>query len=577
MKCWGYNGYGQLTGTTSYVPSPQDVSGLTSGVAAIATGVYNSCAITTSGGLKCWGYNVNGLVGNGSTASPVRTPADVVGLSSGVVAVAIGYPNACALTSGGAVKCWGSTYGSTPTTVSGLISGAVAIGVGYGVMAALKDDGSVVTWGDNQYGQGGNGSRVALGSIPRAASAVTEKVVALGVGYYTSCAITEKGSPQCWGNNYHGQLGDGTSVERLAPAAVTDLPASGVAEVALGDDFGCARMTSGAVKCWGANAYGQVGDGSTTLRARAVDAAGLTAGVAGLAMSRSAAFARRADGSTVTWGSGVTTPTPSPALGTGHSQVVTGDYHQCVLTSAGGVKCVGANNRGQLGNGSLLPSATLVDVTGLTSGVKSISARGQLSCAVTTGGGAKCWGDNASGILGNGSSSSLSTVPVDVSGLTSGVDFVAAHSAYACAALVAGGVMCWGNSSNGRLGNGVTSSSAQRTPIAVDNLTDRVTSLGLGADRACGATSIGSVLCWGRNYTIPYGGAYALPTYWYSATDYPGLTTGIASISASPSSADPVLCAVTTAGGVVCVGPDWNGVAPGVFPGVPRPVSGFVP
>ncbi|HOY62044.1 MAG TPA: RCC1 repeat-containing protein, partial [bacterium] len=276
------------------------------------------CALTTSGGVKCWGNNDYGILGDGTTTDS-NIPVDVVGLTNGVVSVSSGVMHACALTTSGGVKCWG----------------------------------------DNAHGKLGDGM-ITSSTIPVDVVGLTSGVALISSGAYHTCALTTSGGVKCWGNNDYGQLGDGTNTDRHAPVDVVGLT-SGVASVSSGFDHTCAVTTSGGVKCWGTNYYGQIGDGTTTNSYMPVDVVGLASGVISVS----------------SWSS-----------------------HTCAVTTSGGVKCWGSNENGQLGDGTTTYSYTPVDVVGLTSGIASVSSGNLHTCAVTTSGCVKCWGSNVGGKLG---------------------------------------------------------------------------------------------------------------------------------------------------------------------------------
>jgi len=329
VKCWGRNGSGQLgDGTTSRRLTPVAVSGLVSGVQAIATGAAHSCALTSAGRVKCWGYNGDGELGDGTTSRRL-TPVAVSGLAGGFQAIAAGEAFSCALTSAGGVRCWGgSEYGElgdgtttrrlTPVAVSGLASGVAAIAVGYLHTCALTSAGGVKCWGENDYGQLGDGTTTDR-HAPVDVSGLAGGVTAISAGGGHSCALTSAGGVKCWGSNYLGELGDGTTTRRLTPVGVSGL-AGGVAGIAAGEAHSCALTSAGAVKCWGYNGYGQLGDGTTTDRHAPVAVSGLAAGV---------------------------------------RAITAGGYgHTCALTSAGEVKCWGRNSSGQLGDGTTTETGT---------------------------------------------------------------------------------------------------------------------------------------------------------------------------------------------------------------------------
>jgi len=254
VKCWGVNDYGQLgTGTATLtgchcLPSPVDVSGLTSGIARVSVGASHSCAVTVSGGAKCWGSDFFFELGDGKTSEPgvclssrcSTVPVDVVGLSSGVSSVAAGGSHSCALTTSGGVKCWGDDragqlgddntdpqheFTSTPVDVFGMSSGASAITAGGNNTCALTTSGGVKCWGANDQGELGIGYLTTSGACeciptPTDTLKLGHTVAAVSSGTLYSCAVTGSGGVMCWGSNGGGQLGDGTILGSSRPVAL---------------------------------------------------------------------------------------------------------------------------------------------------------------------------------------------------------------------------------------------------------------------------------------------------------------------------------------------------------------------
>ncbi|MDP5238812.1 hypothetical protein Q9Q94_04690 [Uliginosibacterium sp. 31-16] len=344
----------------------------------VALANSTSCALLTDGTVKCWGSDDFGQLGDGSAndGSNSFQPVTVSGLSN-VVALSGGYSGIsfCALRSNGSVWCWGdnsqgqlgdgtTTNRNQPVQVSGLGSGVLVVSVGQTQACALKSDTTVVCWGKNGWGQLGDGTTTNR-LTPVAVSGLSN-AVGISLSYINSCALIAGGSVKCWGYNGEGQLGNGTTTHSYTPVTVSGL--TGVADIRLFDGGACALKADKSVACWGLNDRGQLGNGSNTNALSPVAVSGLNDVVA---LSRG-----------------------------------------CALRATGGVMCWGRGNYGRLGNGSTSDSNVPVAVTGL-GGVAALSANGNGACSLLSDGGTRCWG--LSYLLGNNSTNDAST-PVSVIG-----------------------------------------------------------------------------------------------------------------------------------------------------------------
>lgn len=342
----------------------------------VAAGTDHTCALTQSGAVFCWGYNEFGQLGNG-TKENSQSPVAVTGLGSGVIAIATGHMHSCALISDGTVKCWGRGKGgelgdsawsdsSTPVTVSGL-SGVVALTLGAGHSCAVLSAGSAKCWGSNYRGQLGDDSDTDSG-VPvtvKGLSAVTS--ISAGSGH--TCAVAG-GMATCWGSNADGQLGNGTTTNSFTPIPVTSL-LSGVAKIASASSHSCALLTSGAVKCWGYNAYGELGDGTRAARRTPVFALSPGDDLTTLISAGYFTCGINHTNGVVCWGTACAwqvegssaeciKPTASSFWSSGILAISGGGYytggHTCALRSDHLVECLGQNSYGQLGIGNLNPT-----------------------------------------------------------------------------------------------------------------------------------------------------------------------------------------------------------------------------
>jgi hypothetical protein len=326
LFCWGRNTQGQLgDGTTSPHNVPREVAGGLS-VALVSGGFNHTCGITSAGAAYCWGSNGSGRLGDGTTTP--RTVPGPIWNGLAFTGISAGSAHTCGTASGDAY-CWGYGpsgqlgYDSTansfvPVPVSGgLVFGGVSAGGDH--TCGVTTGGVAYCWGAGGYGQLGTGS-TARDSIPRQ---VVVNLATVQAGTWHACGLAPAGAAYCWGLNMDGQLGSGTGNQL---DSVPNAVAGGLtfATLSVGSYHTCGITTSGATYCWGFNAQGRLGDGSTTNR---------------------------------------NTPVPVSG-GLTFLSVEAGESHTCGITVGGRVYCWGANFYGDLGDGTFTESHVPVRVKG---------------------------------------------------------------------------------------------------------------------------------------------------------------------------------------------------------------------
>ncbi|MEY4615249.1 MAG: hypothetical protein RJB66_209 [Pseudomonadota bacterium] len=271
LKCWGWNGIGQLgDGTTTNKTTPITIDSGTS-YNQISVGGSHTCGITSGGALKCWGLNNSGQVGDGTTTN--KTSPTTIDSGTLYSLVSAGISHTCAITTGSVLKCWGgNTYGelgddtnnnkSAPTTIdSGTFYSQVVTGHNY--TCGITNSGALKCWGRNENGELGNNPSLSS-KIPTVIDSNTLYAkIAVGGTNNTptpkhTCGITTGGALKCWGSNNKGQLGDGTVESKSTPTLIDGTIT--YAQVSAGYQHTCGITTGGALKCWGDSGRGQFGD-----------------------------------------------------------------------------------------------------------------------------------------------------------------------------------------------------------------------------------------------------------------------------------------------------------------------------
>ena len=269
--CWGNNDYGQLGDETTISRSqPTPVhGGLT--FASLSLGMDHTCGLTSAGLAYCWGANFDGALGDGTTTHR-QSPAAVAGGLT-FLNISAGQGHTCGVTAAGAAYCWGrnatyqlgdetQTNRLTPVAVHGGVA-FVGVSAGKAYSCGVTPAGAAYCWGYNATGQLGDGTAIHK-PIPTAV--VTPPGIhfeSIDAGFDNTCGLAGD-AVFCWGANASGELGDGTKTEHHTPTAVAMPPGVTFASVSTGWVHTCALTMTGTAYCWGWNGHGQLGDGTTT-------------------------------------------------------------------------------------------------------------------------------------------------------------------------------------------------------------------------------------------------------------------------------------------------------------------------
>lgn len=393
----------------------------------------------------------------------------------------------------------GVTVAFTPQTGSGIVAGGPVVTNSIGV---ARVGGWVLgfTVGEQTL----IASREGIPPVAIAATGVAFLVAEVVAGNGSSCAVGQAGTAWCWGANAAGQLGDGTATSRAAPVTVGD--GTIFTGLAVGEAHACGLDATGAAWCWGANSEGQLGNDS------AVEQFLTPVAVAGghsftqLAAGAAHTCGLRSDGEIYCWGTNA-----NGRLGSGLFElerllvpglVIGGPYlsvyatsgaHTCALKSDGAAWCWGFNGGGRLGDGTQVDRAGPVPVAGGLTWQHLAVGVGH-TCGINTAGAGYCWGEGGSGQLGTGTAANQ-PLPVPITGgLT--LAAVTAGGAHSCGLTPAGAAWCWGDNGSGQVGDGTDE--FRLVPTAVIG-GQAFSALSAGGSHTCGRTTAGVAVCWGNN------------------------------------------------------------------------------
>ncbi|MAK77837.1 MAG: hypothetical protein CL992_00945, partial [Euryarchaeota archaeon] len=340
----------------------------------ISAGAEHTCAVMQDGGLKCWGGNGGGQLGDG-TRIDKKLPLNMsLPANRSAVAVAASSAHTCTILDDGSVYCWGTntdgqvgdgtwTDRLSPTQIS-LPVGRKGVSIFAGEMhtCAIMDNGGLACWGDNDFGQIGDNTTIDRNTPTRVHLPSNRVVDELSMGAYHTCALLNDSTMHCWGKNDYSQTGS-TGSTTPQPSRVQFWTNNTILDIAAGGGHTCALLNDSTVRCWGWNSDGQIGDDSDNDRTSPREAH---------------------------------LPSGSTPL-----SVVAGYEHTCAILSDGSMRCWGRGNEGQIGDGSQedREEPRTVNLPRLRTAEMVVAGKYH-TCAVLDDGMMRCWGNGVFGQLG---------------------------------------------------------------------------------------------------------------------------------------------------------------------------------
>ncbi|WP_413586783.1 hypothetical protein [Bdellovibrio sp. HCB274] len=539
LRCMGHNGRGTVGNGNTIFQSFANVVTPGTGYASVSVGREMTCAITTLGAMYCWG-DIE------SVATTVSTPM-LIDAANSYLSVAVGNRHACGITTSNKLRCWGRNISYQLGDGTNVSKAAVSIDAteDYKFITAgafntcgITSNDVLKCWGESTDYAGGTGTLIQTPTIVDAG--VAYKAASIGTSH--ACGITTAGTMKCWGANVSSQLGDGTTTTSMTPVVVDSSPAytkvsvSQTLNTIKNNDFTCALTVAGTVKCWGYNNNQQLGDGSYTLRSTPV-------------LSDNGAL---------------------------YTSIEVSGHRSCGITSDGALKCWGAMETnanfyhlGMQGQYYLSrftkvqPEFNFTQISGLN-GLGS--ENGSRMCGIASNK-LYCWGSNDTMNSHSGDRTSTAnrrTAPILIDANTNYASITDGHRQDTCAITTDGYIKCWGYNRYGEFGTGIGVGNFAKRPVVIDNF-NKYSKVASNYETVCGITQTGVLKCSGGNDYYQLGDGTTTHATTMTTVD-PGVTYKDIAIG------DSHVCGITSSDGIKCWGANSQGqVGVGSTSNVTRP------